>query len=255
MKKSFFIISLLFYSIYLEGQILLPEIDKIDTIHILNYWGNIHVKGIDSKNKKGSYVEISHTNSNKQITDVSTFKNDYVLMQQVKKKLLIQSREPQSFESMDLLLVIPSNINLDLHLIKGGEIYVENCKNGVEINSLNGSVRADDIGKYAIINATNGSINCSFAEIDSDFPISLVTMNGEISVALPDNIKRNVRLISGKNGYVLSDFKLETNESITNLNEKIYSKNPFKHFCEIGGGGSLLFMSTENGPLILSKAK
>jgi DUF4097 and DUF4098 domain-containing protein YvlB len=137
--------------------------------------------------------------------------------------------------------------------LKGGNIYANNFKHGVEINSLNGSIKLEHIGKYALVNAANGEIYASFSTIDKNHPISLVTINGGITATIPENTKRDLRLISRKNGYIESDFKIDSNKKIINLNSKQYSKEPIITTARINGGGSLLFLSTENGPISIKK--
>ena len=173
----------------------------------------------------------------------------------VNKILYIQSREPKGFESIDLNLNIPEHLFLEITLLKGGNIYAHNFKHGVEINSQNGSVKLEQISKYALVNAANGEIDASFSSIDKNYPISLVTMNGGITAALPENTKRDLRLISRKNGYIESDFSIDSNKEIINLNSKQYSKKPIINTARINGGGALLFLSTENGPIAIKKLK
>ena len=80
-------------------------------------------------------------------------------------------------------------------------------------------------------------------------------MNGGITAVLPENTKRDLRLISRKNGYVESDFNIDSDKKIINLNSKQYSKQPIINAARINGGGSLLFLSTENGPIAIKKLK
>jgi len=140
-------------------------------------------------------------------------------------------------------------------LKKGGNIFVNNFTNGVEINSLNGSVKLNGICEYALVNATNGEIKAEFDKINRNKPISLITLNGGVTVVLPGNSSRDLRLISRKNGYIESDFDIDTEERILNLNQKRYAKQAIINKGKINGGGSLLFLSTENGPIAIKKSK
>ena len=226
---------------------------NVDGVFISSYWGDINVMGSDPNDKQSFLLEAIFTDGSKKsitIDDVST----YLSFEVKKKKIYIETREPKGFESIDLKLKIPEHLFLEIALLKGGNIYSESFKNGVEINSLNGSVKLDRISKYAFVNAANGEIDASFDKIDNNYPISLVTMNGGIKVVLPDNAKRDLRLISRKNGYVESDFTLDSDKKIINLNSKNYSNQPIINSARINGGGSLLFLSTENGPISIKRS-
>ena len=230
----------------------LSDYENIEGVYITSYWGNINVIGTTINKNKVFNIEAKHTDTSKNpvnINDLSSF----VSFEVIKKKLFIQTRKPNGFESIDLNLKIPENLFLEIELLKGGEIYAQNLKNGVEINTLNGSVKLERIGKYALVNASNGEIDTSFDTIDKNHPISLVTINGGVTVALPDTARRDLRLISRKNGYIESDFNIDSDKKIINLNSKQYSRQPIINTARINGGGSLLFLSTENGPIAIKK--
>ena len=250
--KNIILIALSFLIIPpLSGQL---DLSDIDTVEVTTYWGNITVVGQPQTSNTPSGLNIHHTDGQNQRKSISENRSDFITIVKKNKRLIIAAREPKGFESIDFDLQIPSEKYVSISLIKGGEIDVSECNGGLEINSFNGSVVGTGIGKYAIVNASNGSISIDFRTTDPSFPISLVTMNGEISVSFPEEINRNVRLLSRKNGYVLSDFTLTGSQTIHNLNIAEYSKLPIKYFGKTGQGGSLLFLSTENGPLILKKS-
>jgi hypothetical protein len=232
----------------------LSDYKDIDGVYITYYWGNINVIGTAINKKKVFNIDAKHTDTSKKTVSIDDLSN-FVNFEVIQKKLYIQTRKPRGFESIDLNLKIPENLFLEIELLKGGEIYAENLKNGVEINTLNGSVKLERIGKYALVNAANGEIVTSFDTIDNNQPISLVTINGGVTVALPDSAKRDLRLISRKNGYVESDFNIDSDKKIINLNSKQYSRQPIINTARINGGGSLLFLSTENGPIAIKKLK
>ena len=236
------------------GQTDLSEYNNIEGIYIISHWGNIDISGDQSVQAPVFNIEATFTDTSKTPIVPDNF-SEYVSLTEKDQKLYIETREPMGFESIDLNLKIPNQLFIEILLYKGGNIFAENCKNGIEINSLNGSVKLEGIGEYALVSATNGEIEVEFDKIDKNKPISLVTLNGGVTAILPENARHNVRLISRKNGYVNSDFNIETDEPIINLNQKKYAKKPIMNTGKISGGGSLLFLSTENGPITLKKSK
>lgn len=251
-KQLFFTLALL-VSNYMAAQKDLSGYTNIDAVHITSYWGQINAIGTESGSKAFS-LEAVYTNSlnnSQPLKDLSP----YIDFKVKGRKLYIETRAPEGFESIDLNIKIPKHLFLEMKLIKGGNIYAENFKNGVEVNILNGSVRLERLGNYALVNAANGEIVANFNNVDKSKPISLVTMNGGVTVSLPRGSRRDVRLISRKNGYVESEFELETQEKIIHLNTKKYSKEPIINTAEINGGGALLFLSTENGPITIKRSQ
>ncbi|WP_422104449.1 hypothetical protein [Winogradskyella sp.] len=228
----------------------LSEYKDIEGVFIKSHWGDIKINGTNSKEEFNITARYTDTSKKpKTIEDLT----QYLTFEVVKKKLFIQARVPQGFESIDLNLNLPKTLFLEIELLRGGNIFASGLKNGVEINSLNGSIKLEQIGKYALVNAANGEIDASFSHIDKNYPISLVTMNGGLKITLPYNAERDIRLISRKNGYIVSDFNLDADKEIINLNVKKYSKQPIINTAKINGGGALLFLSTENGPIELNK--
>lgn len=253
MKQILKITLILLVCIKVNAQKDLSNFNEVDGVIVKSYWGEINIIGTDKIESDSFSISIIHTNNYKTTKLVNDSIAEYVTFKTENRKLYIESRLPQGFESIDFTLRIPKYLFVELQLIKGGNIYVNNIKNGIEVNILNGSIKLENIGKYALVNAANGEIDIHFDKIDRTKPISLITMNGGIKVYLPKNIKRNVRLISRKNGYIESDFKLTTKEPIINLNVKEYSKKPILNTVSINGGGSLLFLSTGNGPISINK--
>ena len=234
------------------SQYDLSRFKHINSIYITSYWGNINAVGTKSGINQEFALEVTHTDNSNRSNKINKV-SEYVIIQEKNNKLYIESRKPKRFESIDLDLKIPEDIFLEIKLFKGGDIYVDNFKNGVEVNSLNGSVKIERISEYAFVNAANGEIVAKFNQVNKKKPISLVTMNGGITAVLPENCSRDLRLISRKNGYIESDFDIESSELITNLNVKKYAREPIINTAKINGGGALLFLSTENGPLTIKK--
>lgn len=254
MKTLKFTILILFLILNSKSysQKSLDEYKDVESVCITSYWGDLKLTGTKGANQFS--MEAVYTDTSKKPILLKNLTN-YITLKVKNKKLFIQVRKPKSFESIGLNLKIPTHLFVEIKLLKGGNIYASNFKNGIEINSLNGSVKLERISKYALVNAANGEVNVSFNKIDGKTPISLVTMNGGVTAVLPGNAQRDIRLISRKNGYVESDFIIASDEKIINLNTKKYAKQPIINSARINGGGALLFLSTENGPITIKKIR
>ncbi len=240
---------LLVNSFVLAGQHQLPDLSTIETVVIKSYWGDQSIIGLSTDNSSAYTLNAVYTDTSKKPINLDGQLQNYVSMYREGNKLFIECREPKGFESIDLTIKLPESLLVESQLIKGGDIFMDNLHQGVEINSLNGSVNLQRIGDYALVSAANGEIDIQFTKVDPSKPISLITMNGGVTVNLPEEVERDVRIISRKNGYVLSDFDLKTDKPIKNLNKVSYSKTPILSSAQINGGGGVLFLSTQNGPI------
>ncbi len=254
MKKISFTVCLLLFGTGLFCQTSLPELKEVQKVVVKNYWGDQKITGVSGANGNFTLSAVFTDRSKKNLVTADELRK-YVDTYKENGTLYVLARQPKGFESIDLILQIPSDLQVSSELLKGGNIYMENLNKGVEVNSLNGSVKLIGIEDYALISAANGEVDIQFDQVDPSKAISLITLNGGISVTLPDNISRDVRLISRKNGYVLSQFPLDSDRPLKNLNKMAYSKTPIIESATIHGGGSLLFLSTQNGPLSIKKLK
>ena len=250
MKRINITISMLIICTGLYAQMELPDLSKVKKLVVMNYWGDQHIQGVEKGTGKFT-LAANYTDTKSRRLDSKTELEGYVTVRRYDDVLYITARKPDGFESIDLFIQIPVHLTVSSELFIGGNIFMKNLRGGIEVNSLNGSVRLEEIGGYALVSAANGEVNAHFEEVDDSKAISLITLNGGVTVHLPKSASRDLRLISRKNGYINSEFTLQSDTPIKNLNSKVYSKDPIVHTAQINGGGSLLFLSTQNGPISL----
>lgn len=250
MKKKLLLLGL-FVSVYSMAQNDLPDLSAIDTLFVKSYWGEVTVNGMPNDQASLKVVYTNNANQRKTINKIAA--SEYFDLNVIDRTLQLLSRSPRGFESLDFIINIPKRIFVQVEMVKGGEIVLHNLENGIEVNHRNGSFKGRNIGDHALVNLANGSIDIGFNAVNMSRPISLVTMNGGIKVSLPKGVRRDVRLISRKNGYIWSDFDLSGELPDTRLNVRSYSKVPIDGRVKINGGGKLLFLSTENGPIEILK--
>jgi hypothetical protein len=251
MMKKYILLLGLFISTYGMTQNNLPDLSEIDTLMVKSYWGDVIVNGVSNERVGMEVVYTDSANKRKKINNNGS--PQYYDLQVVGRSLELSARSPKGFESIDFVINIPKRIFVNVEIIKGGEIILQNLVNGIEVNHRNGSFKGRNIGNYAMLNLANGSIDISFNSVNRSRPVSLVTMNGGITVSLPKNVQRDVRFISRKNGYLWSDFELMGVLPAMQLNVRSYSKEPIDGILKINGGGRLLFLSTQNGPIEILK--
>lgn len=109
-------------------------------------------------------------------------------------------RHDSSFE-----ITVPRATNVVIKSSLGGEIVVGQVTGDIEIKSLNGEVLLEDVTGGALVETMNGEISARIQSLREGKPISFTSMNGEISLQVPEDAKANVRLRT-QNGAILTDF-------------------------------------------------
>jgi len=87
----------------------------------------------------------------------------------------------------------------------GGDVACSDLTGDVEVKSLNGEVRLDNIAAGAAVETMNGAIHASISKLHEGRSICCTSMNGAITIRVPADSKANVRLRT-QNGAILTDF-------------------------------------------------
>jgi hypothetical protein len=108
----------------------------------------------------------------------------------------------------DLVVTVPRRSSLRLKCMNDGDIYVEQVDGEIDANNLNGKVTLKNVGGSVVAHSLNGAVFATLDRIDPGKPMSFSTLNGDIDVTLPDNLKANVRMKTD-NGEIYSDFEVK----------------------------------------------
>jgi hypothetical protein len=108
----------------------------------------------------------------------------------------------------DLVITVPYRSSLQLKSISNGEIHVEHVDGEVDAEALNGAINLIDVSGSVVAHALNGAIHVTMDHVDPSKPMSFSTLNGEIDVTLPANVRANVRMKTD-NGDIYSDFDVK----------------------------------------------
>ena len=103
-------------------------------------------------------------------------------------------------------LTVPRNATLIVQNAWGGEIHCRGLAGDIEINSMQGRIRLDDVSGGVVAGTMNGEIQASIRALQEGKPLSFTSMNGEVLLRVPSDAKANVRLRT-QNGSVLTDFE------------------------------------------------
>ena len=108
---------------------------------------------------------------------------------------------------MDITIQVPRASSLELHSTNDGDIVVENVSGEIEVENVNGSNTLRNISGNVVVNTVNGDVTVTMTRVTPDKPMSFSSMNGDVDVTLPADIKANVKMKS-QQGEVYSDFDI-----------------------------------------------
>ncbi len=160
-----------------------------------------------------------------------------------------------------LVVTVPVDTSLKLHSLSG-EVKVDGVHGEIDVNGQNGGVTLTNISGTVVAHSLNGALKVSMNQVDPGKPISFSTLNGEIDVTLPPDIKANVKLKTD-HGDVYSDFDIKMDVSnrqpATEKNESNDGRFRVRidrtMYGTINGGGVDASFQTFNGRIEIRKRK
>jgi len=106
--------------------------------------------------------------------------------------------------AIDLIIQVPVHTSLHLRAVNDGDISVSGVDGELDIDDINGSVTLMNIAGSAVAHALNGKLTATFSKVNQK-PMAFSSLNGDIDVTFPADLKANVSLRSDR-GDVFSDF-------------------------------------------------
>ncbi len=165
-------------------------------------------------------------------------------------------------DNIALTIQVPRNTSLKLSTVNGGNIVVENIVGDVEVNNTNGNATLTHVSGSAIVHALNGKVLVTLDRITADKPMSFSSLNGDIDVTLPADVKAKIKLKSD-NGAVYSDFDIQMDAAARKPVVQDSSSGRGKYRVQfdramyglVNGGGPEMQFTTFNGNIYIRKAK
>jgi len=162
--------------------------------------------------------------------------------------------------TIDLVIQVPVHTSLHLRAINNGDIVVSGVDGELDVDDVNGSVTLNNIAGSAVAHALNGKLIASFTRVNQK-PMAFSSLNGDIDVTFPADLKANVSLRSD-NGDVFSDFDVNMTpqssqpvvEDGRNHGGKYKVKIDKTVRGSINGGGPELQFTNFNGQIYIRKA-
>jgi hypothetical protein len=171
----------------------------------------------------------------------------------------VSTRSPN--QDSQLVIQVPVATSLQLKTVNGGNIVVENVNGELDVDNVNGSVTLNGVSGTVVAHALNGNVHVSMNQVVPGKPMSFSSLNGNLDVTLPPDIKARVKMRSD-NGDVYSDFDIKLDTTSQPVVEDTKAKNG-KYRVRIdrnvqgliNGGGQDISFTTLNGAIYIRKKK
>lgn len=141
-----------------------------------------------------------------------------------------------------------------------GRITVDRVQGEIEVNSLNGDVQVDNVSGSVIAHSLNGNVRVTMDRVNGTKPMSFSTLNGDIDVTLPPDIKARVKMKTD-HGDVYSDFEMKLEPSGGVVEQGKPGQGRYRVTIDrmmvgtINGGGQEISFTTLNGKILLRQRK
>jgi len=110
--------------------------------------------------------------------------------------------------AIDLTISVPTHTSLVLRAVNDGDIAVSDVDGELDVDNVNGSVTLKNISGGAVAHALNGRLLATFTRVNSQKPMAFSSLNGDIDVTFPADLKANLTIRSDR-GDVFSDFDVQ----------------------------------------------
>jgi DUF4097 and DUF4098 domain-containing protein YvlB len=163
--------------------------------------------------------------------------------------------------TIDLTITVPTHTSLSLHTVNDGNILVSGVDGELDIDDVNGEVDLKNVGGSVVAHALNGHVVVTFNRIDPQKQMAFSSLNGDIDVTFPADLKANVSLRTD-NGEVYSDFDVKVQATAPQQTVEDNRGKGGKYRVKvnktvkgtINGGGQEIQFRNFNGNIYIRKA-
>jgi DUF4097 and DUF4098 domain-containing protein YvlB len=114
--------------------------------------------------------------------------------------------------TIDLTISTPVHASVKLRAVNDGDIMVTGLDGEIDVDDVNGAVTLNNISGSAVAHALNEHVHVTFTKVNPQKPMAFSSLNGDIDVTFPADLKANVSIRSDR-GDVFSDFDVQLNAS------------------------------------------
>ncbi|OGU32044.1 MAG: hypothetical protein A2X67_08650, partial [Ignavibacteria bacterium GWA2_55_11] len=124
-------------------------------------------------------------------------------------EVTVSSGRMNDASNLHVTVNVPSLTSAKLSLINGDDIIVEGITGELEVSCTNGGITMKNVGGSVVANAINGNLSATMTTVAPGKPMSFTSLNGDIDVTFPPDIKANVSLKADMQGEIFTDFDVK----------------------------------------------
>ncbi len=173
----------------------------------------------------------------------------------------IEIRADSWKRTVDLEIQVPYAASLNLKTMQEGDIKIEKVSGELEVNNLHGNLLLTDVSGTVVAHALHGDVTVTFDKINLDKPHSFSSLNGDLDVTFPANLKADVKLKT-THGNIYSDFDINMKQGPGKIvkddrKEGGEYKISFEEamYGTINGGGKEISFNSFHGNIYIRKKK
>lgn len=190
---------------------------------------------------------------------ISSSDNVDITAEQNNNKVSVYSNRPN--RGVKLIIKVPKNASdIKLSSTNDANIIVNDVSGALEITSTNGFINLFNVSGSVVANTVNGKVLVTFKSIDPKAAMAFSTLNGNIDITFPADLKANIKAKSDR-GQVYTDFDVTVDKSQQPKTTKTNEGNMYRItvedwiYAKVGGGGPEMMMKNMNGNIYIHKAK
>jgi DUF4097 and DUF4098 domain-containing protein YvlB len=146
---------------------------------------------------------------------------------------------------VDYTITVPRNARLESIDLVNGSLELEGMAGDVKASSVNGRVTARGLAGEARLSTVNGNVEATFSRLDEAKPITLASVNGNVTIIIPSDANAVVRA-----GTVHGDI---SNEFGLNVQHGDYVGHELHG--QLGAGGPRIKLGNVNGRILIKHAQ
>ena len=234
-------------------------------VHLFN--GSLLVKGT---NRKDVSIRVTHRGGDSAferdappppagMRRLSAGRRGSLSVEEDNNRIEVRSRSMQN--DMDLEIEVPLRTNLELRLVNGGDVSVENVEGNLEVNNVNGPVRLTGVAGSVVASAVNSNVTVRLTRVTDAKAMAFSSLSGTVDVTLPASTKANLKLRSD-NGDVFTDFEVQQTDPPTRSgwerdrgDRRVRFVGNNTIYGTINGGGPEIEARSFNGSVFIRKAQ
>ena len=165
-------------------------------------------------------------------------------------------------EGLELSIQVPVETSVKLRSVNDSDLVVEGVNGEIDVHSVNGHVSVTNVTGTVLAHALNGKVLVRLDRVTPGKPMSFSSLNGDIDVTLPADIKANIKMKSD-HGDIFTDFEIamQPTSRQPTVQDRRESGGKYKlsfdraFYGTINGGGPELQFTTLNGRIFIRQKK